>query len=124
MNGKDSRWKMTTDGNHYPSKDYEHPDPICGSCLYKDEDIHHHLKQTEQYNNLWIGEHPKSPPNLMKTKTSPPHTPNPLSSRPKQALVPDPAAANQVSALKYSPISPLLKTYWRNVPAINPPKSG
>ncbi|KAL4902569.1 hypothetical protein BDW74DRAFT_180674 [Aspergillus multicolor] len=36
---------------------------------------------------------------------------NPLSTHPKHPLVPAPVAANQLSALKYSPISPLLNSY-------------
>ncbi|RDW81724.1 ureidoglycolate hydrolase [Aspergillus mulundensis] len=47
-------------------------------------------------------------PPLPRTATS---APNPLSSHPKHPLVPSPVAANQLSALKYSPISPLLNNY-------------
>ncbi|KAL3475402.1 ureidoglycolate hydrolase [Aspergillus californicus] len=47
-------------------------------------------------------------PPLPRTQTTPP---NPLSSHPTHDSVPAPVAANQLSALKYSPISPLLDTY-------------
>ncbi|KAL4784686.1 ureidoglycolate hydrolase [Aspergillus varians] len=47
-------------------------------------------------------------PPLPRTLTS---APNPLSTHPAHPLVPTPVAANQLSALKYSPISPLLNNY-------------
>ncbi|KAI9373195.1 ureidoglycolate hydrolase [Aspergillus egyptiacus] len=47
-------------------------------------------------------------PPLPRTATTPP---TPLSSHPKHALIPAPVAANQLSALKYSPISPLTNNY-------------
>ncbi|KAJ0421082.1 ureidoglycolate hydrolase [Aspergillus carlsbadensis] len=43
--------------------------------------------------------------------------PDPLSSHPKHDLVPEAVAANQLSALKYSPISPLLNNYPGNCPS-------
>ncbi|CEL08331.1 hypothetical protein ASPCAL11482 [Aspergillus calidoustus] len=43
--------------------------------------------------------------------------PDPLSSHPKHDLVPEPVAANQLSALKYSPISPLLNNYPGKCPS-------
>ncbi|KAL4936821.1 hypothetical protein BDV06DRAFT_204154 [Aspergillus oleicola] len=51
-------------------------------------------------------------PPLPRTTTKPP---NPLSSHPKHDLVPSPVSANQGSALKYSPISPLSDNYasWK-----------
>ncbi|KAL3465334.1 ureidoglycolate hydrolase [Aspergillus heterothallicus] len=53
-------------------------------------------------------------PPLPRTVTS---APNPLSSHPKHPLVPKPVAANQLSALKYSPISPLLNNYPGKCPS-------
>ncbi|KAL4883699.1 ureidoglycolate hydrolase [Aspergillus karnatakaensis] len=47
-------------------------------------------------------------PPLPRTLTTPPI---PLSSHPRDTHVPEPVAANQLSALKYSPISPLTDTY-------------
>ncbi|KAL4738997.1 ureidoglycolate hydrolase [Aspergillus similis] len=46
--------------------------------------------------------------------------PNPLSSHPKHPLVSPPVAANQLSALKYSPISPLLNNYPSQCPSKQP----
>ncbi|KAL6239343.1 hypothetical protein BDW75DRAFT_138377 [Aspergillus navahoensis] len=46
--------------------------------------------------------------------------PNPLSSHPKHHLVSPPVAANQLSALKYSPISPLLNNYPSQCPSKQP----
>ncbi|KAL2814831.1 ureidoglycolate hydrolase [Aspergillus granulosus] len=53
-------------------------------------------------------------PPLPRTVT---RAPNPLSSHPKHSLVPEPVAANQLSALKYSPISPLLDNYTGKCPS-------
>ncbi|KAL2831836.1 putative ureidoglycolate hydrolase [Aspergillus cavernicola] len=53
-------------------------------------------------------------PPLPRTQTTPP---TPLSSHPKHDLVPPPVAANQLSALKYSPISPLLNNYPGQCPS-------
>ncbi|KAL3494088.1 ureidoglycolate hydrolase [Aspergillus germanicus] len=50
-------------------------------------------------------------PPLPRSTTS---APDPLSSHPKHDLVPEPVAANQLSALKYSPISPLINNYPGN----------
>ncbi|KAL4977772.1 ureidoglycolate hydrolase [Aspergillus desertorum] len=46
--------------------------------------------------------------------------PSPLSSHPKHPLVATPVAANQLSALKYSPISPLLNNYPSRCPSKQP----
>ncbi|KAL4989865.1 ureidoglycolate hydrolase [Aspergillus falconensis] len=43
--------------------------------------------------------------------------PNPLTSHPKHPLVSPPVAANQLSALKYSPISPILNNYSSQCPS-------
>ncbi|KAL2854261.1 ureidoglycolate hydrolase [Aspergillus pseudoustus] len=53
-------------------------------------------------------------PPLPRTVTS---VPDPLSRHPKHPLVPEPVAANQLSALKYSPISPLLDNYPGKCPS-------
>ncbi|BCS21307.1 ureidoglycolate hydrolase [Aspergillus puulaauensis] len=56
-------------------------------------------------------------PPLPRTTTS---APNPLSSHPTHRLVPAPVAANQLSALKYSPISPLTNNYPSQCPSKQP----
>lgn len=56
-------------------------------------------------------------PPLPRTTTRPP---NPLSSHPTHPLVPAPVAANQLSALKYSPISPLTNNYPPQCPSKQP----
>jgi hypothetical protein len=43
---------METDGNHIQQKDYDPLEPICETCLYKDKDIDHLLKEIEQDNRF------------------------------------------------------------------------
>ncbi|KAL4913826.1 ureidoglycolate hydrolase [Aspergillus aurantiobrunneus] len=56
-------------------------------------------------------------PPLPRTLTS---APDPLSSHPQHALVPTPVSANQLSALKYNPISSLLNNYPVQCPSKQP----
>ncbi|KAL4872232.1 hypothetical protein BDV12DRAFT_162530 [Aspergillus spectabilis] len=55
-------------------------------------------------------------PPLPRTFTSPP---NSLSTHLKHDLVPEPVAANQFSALKYSPISPLTDNYGQSASGVS-----